>query len=176
MHINPYPDFDVTIGDRTWRMFAHSYREEPVDVLDRILTRREMSLSPVLDTAEIAPALMVLPEADFRQAVRQALRDYHRPDALAANPLRHSRLVRQHNGDAPVATLRALLRDAAGQLDAGPRTRRYLDALRLTWFEPVRTQEAAAEALDLPFSTYRRHLAAGVDHVAGELWRRELAR
>jgi hypothetical protein len=32
-----------------------------------------------------------------------------------------------------------------------------------------------AELLEVPFSTYRRHLAAAVDHVADELWRRELA-
>jgi hypothetical protein len=175
VHINPYPDADVTVDGRTWHMYAHDWRREPIEVLDRLLTEREMSLSPIQETPPTAPALMVLSEADFRQAVRQALRDYHRADALAASPLRHSRLVVDRRGEDAVTALRELLRDAAAPLADAPRTRRLHDALRVTWFEPERTQEAAAEALDLPFSTYRRHLAAAVDHVTGELWRRELA-
>jgi hypothetical protein len=175
VHINPYPDADVTVDGRTWHMYAHDWRQEPIEALDRILTQREMSLSPIQETPTAAPALMVLPEADFRQAVRRALRDYHRADALAASPLRHSRLVTERAAPEPVETIRTLLRDAAEQLAASPRTRRQYDALRHTWFEPARTQEEAAELLDLPFSTYRRHLATAVDRVSAELWRRELA-
>jgi hypothetical protein len=37
-----------------------------------------------------------------------------------------------------------------------------------------RRQEAAAERLGLPFSTYRRHLTTGVERVTGWLWQREL--
>ena len=175
VHINPYPDVDVTLDGRTWHVYAHDWREEPIEVLDRILTEREMSLSPVLEPVPTAPALVVLPEADFRQAVRQALRDYHRADALAASPLRHSRLVRDHTAADPVAALRELLRDAAKQLEGNARTRTFHGAIHHTYLEPARTQEQAAELLDLPFSTYRRHLAAGIDHVTGELWQRELA-
>jgi len=36
------------------------------------------------------------------------------------------------------------------------------------------TQEHVAELLDLPFSTYRRHLKAGVARVADALWSREI--
>jgi len=32
----------------------------------------------------------------------------------------------------------------------------------------------AAEVLDVPFSSYRRHLKAGVDEVVDYLWNREL--
>lgn len=172
VHINRYPDADVTIGDRTWRMFAHDWRREPIEALDRILTEREMSLSPVPEPA--ATALLELSEAEFRQAVRRALRDFHRAGALAASPLGHSRLVRATSGD-PVAALRSLLCEAAATLAGAPRLRVRHDALRHTWLEPAGTQEAVAELLDVPFSTYRRHLAAAVDHVADELWRRELA-
>ncbi|WP_268966935.1 hypothetical protein [[Actinomadura] parvosata] len=31
-----------------------------------------------------------------------------------------------------------------------------------------------AERLGLPFTTYRRHLAAGVQRICADLWRREL--
>jgi hypothetical protein len=43
-----------------------------------------------------------------------------------------------------------------------------------TYFKGVPTQEAAATRLGLPFSTYRRHLAAGVAAVTAWLWDREL--
>ena len=36
------------------------------------------------------------------------------------------------------------------------------------------TQEQAAELLDLPFSTYRRHLKAGLDQITDYLWGREI--
>ena len=35
------------------------------------------------------------------------------------------------------------------------------------------TQEAAAERLSLPFSTYRRHLNRGLDELCGLLWKAE---
>ena len=36
------------------------------------------------------------------------------------------------------------------------------------------TQEAAAEVLDLPFSTYRRHLAAALSELTDLLWAVEI--
>jgi DNA-directed RNA polymerase specialized sigma24 family protein len=39
---------------------------------------------------------------------------------------------------------------------------------------PSPNQEAAAEVLGLPFSTYRRHLARGVERIVARLWDQEL--
>jgi hypothetical protein len=39
---------------------------------------------------------------------------------------------------------------------------------------PAATQEAAAEALGVPFSSYRRHLGQGVGRVVSWLWDREV--
>ena len=47
-------------------------------------------------------------------------------------------------------------------------------ALDATYLRPAANQEAAAERLGLPFSTYRRHLSTGVERVAAWLWEREL--
>jgi hypothetical protein len=44
-----------------------------------------------------------------------------------------------------------------------------------TYIQPAPTQEIAAELLDLPFSTYRRHLQAGIARVAALLWSRDTA-
>ncbi|MFI9769625.1 hypothetical protein ACIHJG_22540 [Streptomyces sp. NPDC052415] len=48
-------------------------------------------------------------------------------------------------------------------------------ALVTTYLKGAPTQEAAAERLDLPFSTYRRHLTSGVERVAELLWQHELS-
>jgi hypothetical protein len=41
-------------------------------------------------------------------------------------------------------------------------------------YRPGQVQEAAAEALGLPFSTYRRHLARAIDGVTEALWAVEI--
>jgi hypothetical protein len=50
-------------------------------------------------------------------------------------------------------------------------TGRVLDR---TFVRAAPTQEAAAEVLDLPFSTYRRHLAKAVDELTDVLWSVEI--
>ena len=104
--------------------------------------------------------------------VRQALKAVARPHRLGESPLLRSRLVRERGGE-PVEALRALLAEAAHQLDEGVRERPYFRALALTYFRPAPTQAIASERLDLPFSTYRRHLRRGVEHVVDVLWRAE---
>ena len=128
--------------------------------------------------AEPGPAmdsLVVLSEEAFGEAVREALKAYARPHRLAESPLLASRLVRERVAGAaePVLVLRDLLTAAAEQLDAGSRERRFYRALDLTYLRPAPTQAVAAERLDLPFSTFRRHLRRGVDHVTDVLWRLE---
>ena len=46
--------------------------------------------------------------------------------------------------------------------------------LERTYVRPAATQERAAAALGLPFSTYRRHLTQGVDRVVAWLWDQEV--
>jgi hypothetical protein len=118
---------------------------------------------------------LVLSRTEFGEAVRQALRDYTRPDSLAANPLVRSRLVANATGqDGPPAALQALLRTATATLMANPKDAKLHRALWHTYLEPAPTQEQAAELLGLPFNTYRYHLAKGIKRVADWLWQREL--
>jgi hypothetical protein len=119
--------------------------------------------------------LVVLSRTEFVEAVRQALRDYTRPDRLATNPLVRSRLVVEAaEGGDPPAALRALLRAAIATLTANPKDAKLHRALWHTYAEPAPTQEQAAELLGLPFNTYRYHLAKGIERVADWLWRREV--
>jgi len=59
-------------------------------------------------------------------------------------------------------------------LGEDPRQRKAHRALVATFLSGAHTQEAAAERLGLPFSTYRRHLIRGLEVLCSLLWRREL--
>ena len=45
-------------------------------------------------------------------------------------------------------------------------------ALHHTYLRPAVTQQAAADLLDLPMSTFRRHLAEGIARLTDLLWQR----
>jgi hypothetical protein len=67
-----------------------------------------------------------------------------------------------------------LVEDAVAALRVDPRDAKLVRALERTYLRPAPTQEAAAELLGLPFSTYRGHLGRGVERVIDWLWQREL--
>jgi hypothetical protein len=98
---------------------------------------------------------------------------------LLNNPLLRARLVTDRAGSKArpaerVAALKRLLRDACERLRETPREAKAYRALAHTYLHPLPTQEQAAEALDLPFSTYRRHLKTGIVRVTERLWQWEL--
>jgi hypothetical protein len=166
------------VGGRRYAVYTHDWRAEPALAWLELMGERELATDLQVEQLETSPPapLVVLSQLEFEEAVRRALRDYTRPDALAANPLLRSRLARERGEDEPTpATLQALLREAAETLRANPKDDRLYRAVRATYLEPVGTQELAAERLGLPFSTYRYHLAAGIERITAWLWRRELS-
>ena len=96
-----------------------------------------------------------------------------RPDLLATNPLTSSRLVAESAEPDHVAALRAVLQAALDGLSEDPRETKGHRAVLATYLGGAPTQEAAAERLGLPFSTYRRHLAQGLAVLASLLWWQE---
>ncbi|MFZ1388572.1 MAG: hypothetical protein WAS34_14455, partial [Thiolinea sp.] len=105
--------------------------------------------------------------------------DYTRPDVLRGTVLLRSRAVTERAGadagdHARVAALRGLLKEAADQMRESPKENKFYRAVVHTYLQPAATQEQAAELLDLPFSTYRRHLKSGVTRVADILWQAEV--
>ena len=112
--------------------------------------------------------------SEFESAVNDALRHYTQADLLAGNALLHARLItRSTPGVATPQILRALLAETAKTLFAGERDQRLYRILDLTYLNPAPKQEAAADRLGLSFSTYRRHLTAGVDRLIEWLWQQE---
>ena len=166
------PQADFEVGGRSYGVFAHEWRiDPPADWL--MATRTPMPFGVRPDKAQ-TPAELAEPE--FMDAVRSALRDYTRPDALAANPIQSARLFRsEHDPAARARALRQLLRQAAGTLEMNPRDQKLFRVIQYTYLEPLATQEAVAERLDLPFSTYRHQLGRGIARIGAWLWLRERA-
>jgi hypothetical protein len=166
---------DFVVGGRRYGLYGHDFRRVPVDALMELWTERALAQDPAWRPAATEDAL-VLSQADFADAVRQALRDLHRPDLLARNPLLRTRVVRDRagTGDPDGDVLAALVGDAVDALRGHPRDDKLLRAVDRTYVHPSPNQEAAAEVLGLPFSTYRRHLARGVERIVARLWDQEL--
>ncbi|WP_103954925.1 ATP-binding protein [Nonomuraea solani] len=161
------------LGNTEYALFAHDWRavaaQAWLDRLDRLLLEGAQEA-----VAVPASSMAVLSQADFADAVRKALRHLSRPGELAANPLTRTRIVVEHGGTDPAKALRDLIEQAIGRLSGDPRADKFHRALVTTYLRGAPTQEAAAERLGLPFTTYRRHLAAGIERVCEELWHREI--
>jgi hypothetical protein len=167
-----------SVGGRDFGVFVHDWRVEPWDAWWDALGERATSMDPP-DEPSVGPApmlpLSVLSKREFEMSVRQALRDYTRPNALAANPLLRSRLAVESGGrGGGPAALQSILRQALETLESHPRDQKFHRALTYTYFQPAATQESAAERLGVPFSTYRYHLARGVERIVERLWEVEL--
>lgn len=169
-------DADFELGGRRYGLFAHDFRQVSVDAWLDVVTERALSRELTAEPPAPIPVALVLSQPEFADAVRQALRDWHRPDLLARNPLLGTRLLRDRASsvEPDAAALDALLRAALDALAAHPRDDKLLRAVDRTYLRPAATQESAAAMLGLPFSTYRRHLTQGVARVVGWLWEREV--
>jgi hypothetical protein len=169
-------DADFEVGERDYGVFARDWRREGgVAWLERMAGRELGDGGPVPDPEREAAPVLALSQPEFADAVRRALRDLHRPGALATNPLGGTRVVREGRAELPAPeALRELLREAVDALRGEPRGEKLVRALECTYLRPAPTQEAAAELLGLPFSTYRGHLTRGLERVVDWLWQREL--
>jgi hypothetical protein len=175
------PEADYAVGGHTFGAYGHDWRVTPPAAWMTLLAEREtMAGAPdASPPSKPAASLIVLSETEFADAMREALQDYVQTDLLRANPLLRSRLILErvgHQADEAgrIAMLTALIKDAASTLLASPRDAKLYRALEVTYFKPVGTQEQAAEAIDLPFSTYRRHLKAGLTRLTELLWQKEI--
>ncbi len=179
-NLNHIPEVDFEIDGRKYGVYGHDWRVEPPLVWLELLAEREIATDlGAASRPQPRPALVVLSQEEFTGAVRDFLRAYHRPEALSGNPLLYSRLVVDGAGiqadiQVRVARMRQLVGDAIAALESTAKGRKFSRAVHRTYLQPEPTQERAAEALGLPFSTYRRHLQTGIQRVTAALWDLEL--
>lgn len=170
---------DFTSGGRHYGMYGHDWRIVPPLNWLNLLAEREIAMGIAHTMPPVPEALIVLSQADFTTSVHDALRAFHNANELRDNPLLRSRLVldRANASDdyeVRIDALRKLLQKTAAEMQSTPRQLKFHRAVHHTYFQPAATQEMAAELLDVPFSTYRRHLRSGIDYVAESLWTQEL--
>ena len=115
---------------------------------------------------------VALSRADFGDAVRQLLKDLTDPAKVRRNPLMESHLVAA--GEESIDVLPDRIRQAMALLAGMPRMELATRAIERTYLRPAASHEKAAEVVGVPFSTYRRHLAKGLDQVVELLWDWEL--
>lgn len=169
---------DFKVGSHVYGVYGHDWRAlPPLEWLD-LLGQREVSSAPSYNIAP-PPTLDVLTRDEFCEAVRNALRDWHRPHDLRKNRLLRTRVVVNRAGrnagiEERVTALQSLIREACESMRGAKREGKFLRALYHGYIKPAPTQERAAEAMDVPFSTYRRYLKSGLDSVADFLWKREI--
>ena len=175
--LHALPGAAAEVAGQRFEAFAHDWRAVPPEAWLRTLATRYPGEQPA--THPVAPRLVVLSEPDFADAVKDALRAYARPQQLVESPLLHSRLITERAGtDADradrVAALCAWIDEVVEELEQGAREQRYARALQAAYLKPAPSQAIAAERLDLPFSTFRRHLKRGVLSVTEALWKHEV--
>jgi hypothetical protein len=173
------PEADYQVGGKRFGVYGHDWRVVPPLQWLTLLAERETAASPESVAPPDATTLIVLSRAEFDSAVHNALRDFARLHRLRENPLLRSRMVIERaganaGGDERIKVLQALLRQAVEMPQVSPREAKLYRAVEYTYLKPAMTQEQAAEALDVPFSTYRRHLKAGMIRVIDLLWQREI--
>ncbi len=174
------PESDFEIGSKRYGVYGHDWRKRPPTEWLELLAEREVAtaLQP-MPTPKASTPTVVLSQNEFEIAVRAALRDYSRPTALRSNPLTNSRMVIEKTGtsstlSARVDALRSIIQATTDSLQGSPKEGKFYRALYHTYISPAPTQEQAAELLDIPFSTYRRHLKSGINRVGDALWRQEI--
>jgi hypothetical protein len=170
---------DFLVAGHRYGTFGHDWRVvPPLAWLERLAEQETASLSD--EAAPPAPCeqMVILSEAEFAVAVQSALLHLLRPAELRDNPLLRSHLVMQHHAAASnekkIEALQQIVRSACEQLQQSPRTLKFYGPLYHTYLRPSRNQEQSAELLDLPFSTFRRHLREGVSRVIETLWQQEI--
>jgi hypothetical protein len=174
------PEADFEVGGRCYGVYGHDWRVVSPATWQALLAQREITASAqMIAPSQVSEPLLVLSQPEFVEAVQDALRHFSRPNTLDSNPLLRSRLVVERvaarGSGERLAALQALVKEAAESLQSTPRDDKLYRALYYTYLHPAPTQEQAAELLDLPFSTFRRHLKAGVTRVADILWQREIS-
>ncbi|MEJ2635588.1 MAG: ATP-binding protein [Calditrichia bacterium] len=173
------PEADYKIGDNSYGVFGHDWRVVPPSTWINLLAEREIETDPLAIAPEPAEPLLVLRREDFDNAVKDAFRYYTEPSRLQNNPLLRSRLIAgMANSNVEdqdrLDSLIEAVRSATDSLQDSPRDEKLYRILYRTYLNPAISQEQAAEALGLPFSTYRRHLKAAILKVADKLWQREI--
>lgn len=163
---------DTAIGSCTYVLLGHDWRERSREAWFR---RRIQALTGRLEGPKNEDVAQGPRPSEIEAAARNALKNFHRGDALADNPLIDSELVRErcerpNRPEAREAALRALLEEACASLGTGGEDAMHIEILERTYLDPEQNKQlTVASEMDMAYSTYRKHLRKATDRVAERL-------
>jgi hypothetical protein len=150
----------VGFGADDVTVYGWDRRRLPLEEFLELTGRRELTGETGPPPAELLRPAPLGRDA-FEEAVRTALRDINRPDRLSANAL---------SGTALAPDVKTSLLTGIARLGDEPKGEPLRRVLERTYLCGTPSQEAAAEVLGLPFSTYRRYLARATARLVELLW------
>jgi len=169
---------EFTVGGHTYGVFGHDWRVLPLKTWLAVLSERELPIAGAPAPTIMPDEVVVLSQSNFESAVLRALKSFNNLARLADNPLLKSRVVQERvepdaDTKARIQILRSAIFDQANSLTASSKDAKLYQAGSTSYFKPARSQEVAAEQLDVSIASYRRHLKAGVQRVVELLWQIE---
>lgn len=174
------PELDFETNGTSFGWFLHDWRQRPPLAWFSLMGQRELENQPFVVTAPSQEVqMLVLSESDFAAHAAAAFKELNSRDGLWDNPLARSRLVIKETGpeaqkEERARRLKAKIETALALLEESPADAKYHRVLYRTFVNPVGSQEATADFLNMSFSTYRRYLKAGIEKATAILWREEL--
>jgi hypothetical protein len=173
------PELDFETGNKSFGFYMHDWRKTPPAAWLELLGQREVGEKVEASMEQPKMQMMILSEDEFASSVYEALKEYQSDKKLAANPLIRSKLVLDsaegnEENSVLVATLKDCIAEACDTIKENPKEEKFFRVIFRTFINPVGSQEAAADYLNLPFSTYRRYLRKAVNSVTEYLWAKEL--
>lgn len=166
------------LDGRRYGVYGFDWRALPPKPWLERLSEQEVPIKASAERPKAAADLVVLSREGFEESVSEALKSYTNPPKLALNPLLKSRLIVERvSPDADtkerILRLRELLKEAGESLRESSKEEKLYLALDTCYFRPMRSQEVAAEKVDVSIATFRRHLKAGTARVTELLWQQE---
>lgn len=169
---------DSEVGGKTYGVFGHDWRSLPLKSWLALMSERELPVAGAPKPTVVADEMVVLSQLNFEAEVVHALKAFNNLPRLSENLLIRSRIVMDRvSQDADPKTrvdaLREAILEQAKALTASSKDAKLYLALETSYFKPARSQEVAAEQIDVSIASYRRHLKAGVQRLVELLWKIE---
>jgi hypothetical protein len=169
---------DFEVAGHAYGIFTMDWRSISPKKWLELLSEQEAPIREKAEGPRRVSEVLVLSKEGFSRSVQEALRSFSNVSRLAENPLLESRLIAEKvKGDADlkskVETLRGVIAEAAKSLNGSPKDAKLFHALDAGYLRPKRSQEHAAEVLDISIATFRRHLKSGTERLVGMLWQQE---
>ena len=169
---------DFEVEGRRYGVFSMDWRSIPPKRWLELLSEQEAPIKERADGPRKVSEVLVLSREEFERSVVDALKHFSNLNRLSENPLLESRLIVERvKSDADlkskVEALRTVIADAAKTLTNSPKDTKLFQALDAGYLRPKRSQEKAAEVLDISIASFRRHLKSGTERLIGVLWQQE---